>query len=236
VPDTAPAGLSRERVVDRAVTIADAEGLEAVTIRRLATDFGVTPMALYWHVKNKDELLAAMGDRLFAGVELGGLSDELSGEPSDEVPNDRWADQLRGLLESLVAAMRRHPSLLPLAFERVMQCEDGRAITEYALGLLRGAGFSVRESANIAAHALRTSIMLVLDEPGREIGQSAETKEEHVRAKRAQIAALPPDRYPNIIAAVDDLIGCADQEGYDQLGLGLFIAGVEALSRRYVTV
>ncbi len=58
--------LSREAIVDRAIAIADVEGLEAVSIRRLGQQFGVTPMALYWHVQNKDELLAAMGDRIFA--------------------------------------------------------------------------------------------------------------------------------------------------------------------------
>ena len=45
-----------------------AEGLEAVTIRRVALEFGVTPMALYWHVQNKDELLAAMGRSFFDGI------------------------------------------------------------------------------------------------------------------------------------------------------------------------
>ena len=51
--------LTRAAVAERALRLADAEGLEAVTIRRLAQELGVTPMALYWHFKNKDELLAA---------------------------------------------------------------------------------------------------------------------------------------------------------------------------------
>ena len=68
------AELSRELIVDRAVEMADAEGLEAVSIRRLGQEFGVTPMALYWHVQNKDELLAAMGDRIFAGLDPAGRS------------------------------------------------------------------------------------------------------------------------------------------------------------------
>jgi AcrR family transcriptional regulator len=51
--DAGPA-LSREAVIDRALDVADREGLAAVSIRRIAQDFDVTPMALYWHVKNKD--------------------------------------------------------------------------------------------------------------------------------------------------------------------------------------
>ena len=52
--------LTRESVIEVALTLADADGLDSVTIRRLAQHFSVTPMALYWHVKNKDELLQAM--------------------------------------------------------------------------------------------------------------------------------------------------------------------------------
>src|ERR1700704_1331822 len=60
--------LSRSAIVERALSVMDAEGPDAVTIRRIAQEFGVTPMALYWHVANKDELLAAMGDALLADV------------------------------------------------------------------------------------------------------------------------------------------------------------------------
>ena len=48
-------------MVGRAIALADAEGLDALTIRRLAQELGVTPMALYWHFRNKEELLAGAG-------------------------------------------------------------------------------------------------------------------------------------------------------------------------------
>src|SRR5947208_254282 len=51
--------LNRHAIVQRALTLMDTEGADAITIRRIAQEFGVTPMALYWHVANKDELLAA---------------------------------------------------------------------------------------------------------------------------------------------------------------------------------
>ena len=60
--------LSRDAIVECALAVMDVEGPDSVTIRRIAQEFGVTPMALYWHVANKDELLAAMGDALLAGV------------------------------------------------------------------------------------------------------------------------------------------------------------------------
>ena len=57
-------------MVDRALALADAHGLEALTIRRLAQDLGVTPMALYWHFRSKEELLAALGDRVWTEIDV----------------------------------------------------------------------------------------------------------------------------------------------------------------------
>ena len=88
---TRPA-LSREVVADRAVALADAEGLEAVTVRRLATELGVTPMALYWHFRTKEELLAGLGDRVLDSVRV----PDASGD---------WATDLRAALVALVTAM-----------------------------------------------------------------------------------------------------------------------------------
>lgn len=93
--------LSREAVIDHALDLADREGLAAVSIRRIAQDFGVTPMALYWHVKNKDELLAAMGERIVDSVEL------------PELAGDGGLQRLRPLLERLVGALARHPASTP---------------------------------------------------------------------------------------------------------------------------
>ena len=88
-------------IVDRALEIADEEGRDAITIRRVAQEFDVTPMALYWHVKNKDELLAAMGDRFFDGVRY----------PAE----GSWSDQLRGVMHALIESLRRHPASAHLA-------------------------------------------------------------------------------------------------------------------------
>ena len=62
--------LSRERVVEAALAIADADGLGALTIRSLAAELGVKPMSVYYHVANKDEILAALVDVVFGEIEL----------------------------------------------------------------------------------------------------------------------------------------------------------------------
>src|SRR5689334_25387975 len=82
--------LSKATVAERALRLADEEGLEAVTIRRLAQELGVTPMALYWHFKSKDELL------------LGIVDHSLSGVRADRTAGDPWQKQLRAMVEAVV--------------------------------------------------------------------------------------------------------------------------------------
>ena len=157
MPGRAKAELSRKAIVERALTIADAEGLEAVTIRRVAQEFGVTPMALYWHVQNKDELLAAMGQSFFDGI---GRRYARTG---------RWDEQLRGVVEALIESLREHPASAMLTFGQVLACEEGLEIAEFALDVLRTAGFDVVEAAEIARLALQVAIMLVTQQAGEEL-------------------------------------------------------------------
>ena len=89
--------LSRAAVVERGLAIGDEDGLEAVTIRRLAAELGVTPMALYWHFRNKDELMTGLADAVWSELDV------------RVDPQADWPLQLRGLLESLVGILRRHP-------------------------------------------------------------------------------------------------------------------------------
>jgi TetR/AcrR family tetracycline transcriptional repressor len=208
--------LSRDAIVERALHIADAETLEAVTIRRLGQEFGVTPMALYWHVKNKDELLDAMGDALFAGLSY------------DAGPDASWDQQLAAVVRALVDALRRHPGSRELAYRRVMACADGLQIAEHTLRLLRQAGFDRRRSADIATHALQTAVMLVSAEPGAEPGYSAEEAAERLAAKRAAVEQLPADDYPYIREMAADMFACDDPEGFYEFNVHLFVAGARA--------
>lgn len=209
------ADLSRDAIVDRSLAIADAEGIGAITVRRVAQEFGVTPMALYWHVKNKDELLDAMGDRFYD--DLDPISDE-----------GDWADRLRAAVTSLVAALRRHPGAAHLAAPRVMHCAAGRDLAEQTLALLRAEGFTVAQAADIARHAMQTAVMLVMNEAGAEPNAAAEMREGLMEAKRNALKALPVDRYPRLVEAADAMTDCEDVDGYYEFGVEMFVAGARA--------
>jgi TetR/AcrR family tetracycline transcriptional repressor len=214
----AKAELNRDAIVARALEIADTEGLPAITIRRLSKEFGVTPMALYWHVENKDELLAAMGDALFADI------------PVEVDPALDWHEQLRELELRLVTALRAHPGAADLAFERVLLCDVGRRLAEAVFDLLRNAGFSVRDTAGLGAQALRSAVALVAGEPGREFAGSAAERERLLAGKRAAMDALPAEQFPRLREMADALVDCDDQDEYYRLGVDLYVAGVTKLA------
>ncbi len=125
-------GLHRDRIVQRALELADEEGLDAVSFRRLAAEFEVTPMALYRHVADRDDLLAAMSDLVLAEIEV------------PEQVDDDWLRALRDVLRSSVTAYTHHPAARRLSY--IGRWSPGSlALTERLVRLLADAGFNERE-------------------------------------------------------------------------------------------
>lgn len=211
--------LSRSAVVDRALALADSEGLDALTIRRLATELGVTPMALYWHFRGKEELVAGLADRIW-------------GEIRTDV--DRcapWWDQLRVMMESLIDVLRAHSSASALLMSAEKLGPSHWRATETTLDILRTAGFDPVHASEIARSALWTGLTLVMSEPGFEPGLPEEQRAEHMRRKQVELASLPPDRYPRLVEAAVPLTSCGDgPEFHYRFGVDLFIEGVRALA------
>ena len=217
----AAARLSKAAVVQRALALADELGLEALTIRRLAQDLGVTPMALYWHFRSKEELLAGLGDQVWAEID------------ADADPAADWPAQLRGLMESLVAVLRGHPSASQLLMAgQKLHGEASIAVTETALAVLARAGFSPAQASEIARSALWTGLMLVLGEPGFDPAGTPAERAEQMRQDRIRLAMLPPDRFPFVVEAAGPLTACDDPDFHYQFGIDMFIAGVVAMAAR----
>jgi TetR/AcrR family tetracycline transcriptional repressor len=211
--------LSRAAIVERALTVMDAHGPDAVTIRRIAQEFGVTPMALYWHVANKDELLAAMGDALLEGV-------------NPPAATGTWSVQLRGVVDALIAGLSRHPAAAELVFPRILVTEPGLRLTEFTLTLLEDAGFTPQQAADLARMGLHTAMMLVTQRPGAESETALDERDALLAEKRAHIEQLPADRYPHVRAAAMPLTDCDDETAYYSFGVDLYVEGAQALLRR----
>ncbi len=212
--------LTSRRVVAGALALADAEGLGAVTIRRLAGELGVTPMALYWHFRSKDDLLDGMAASVFEGI-----------DPSTDA-SAAWQEQLRVLLGSVLGALRAHPSAAILVSTRTVNSEGGLRATEAALDILRRGGFSPAEATQAARHALSGVTNLVSGEPGVVVRDESRASPDARRRARVLLESLPPERYPRLVEAAAPLSEGVDPDDYFAFGLDLLIAGIEAMAAR----
>lgn len=139
----------RSHLLQGAIAVADAEGLEAVSMRRLATHLGVGPMSLYRHVANKDELLALMADTAFAEIEL----------PNPGPPG--WRPKLELIARAEWQLFRRHLWLSEVvSFTRPLQAPAMMAHTEWVLAALEGLGLPMgtRMQEALTLHALVLSV------------------------------------------------------------------------------
>ena len=219
-PDGERTRLSKRSVVDRALKLADADGLDTLTIRKLAQDLGVTPMALYWHFRSKDDLLEGVAEHVWGEIEV-------NVDPS--VP---WWGQLQGGLESLIKVLRAHPSAAQLLLEHEKRNDAALRATEATLEVLLSAGFDPQHASEIARGTLWTGITLVMSEAGYQPELSAEERAEYRRRNEIYLAMLPAPRYPRLIQCATQMADC-DPDFHYRLGVEMFIAGVRAMVERY---
>ena len=212
--------LSKAAVVVRAIALADAEGLDALTIRRLAQELGVTPMALYWHFRNKDELLNGLSDQFWS---------EIDTDVDDAAP---WPDQLRAMLDSLVQVLREHPSASQLLVAGEKQSPAALEAIEVTLEVLSRGGFDPQHASAVARNGLWTGLMLAMSEPGYGPSLSEGERAEQQLRNRIRLAMLPPDRYPCLVEAAEPMTDCDDQDFHYRFGIDLFIRGVQAMAER----
>jgi TetR/AcrR family transcriptional regulator, tetracycline repressor protein len=209
--------LTRAAVVDQALALADKSGLDALTIRKLATELGVTPMALYWHFHGKDELLDGLVDRLWGEVD------------ATVDRNAPWTEQIRGLFESLLRVLRAHPAAPELLQHSKKQGDAALNVTELALDILRTAGFSPQDASFAARSALSTGISLVMSEPGIESLDDTE-RAELQRKKQVALATQSPVKFPRLVECALPMTACDNPEEHYRFGVDLFIGGLAAVA------
>ena len=210
--------LNRDEVVARALRIVDEQGLDALTVRKVADEFGVTPMALYWHFANKDALLDAVGDAVVADLRLPDLSLDLE-------------HYLGEAMTALVDVMRAHPRAASLLPHRILLTDPGREITEATLDKLVTAGFDVDKAAAVAHYAMMIATTLVAAEPGAETSIKPADRGAALEAKLALLQSLPADRYPRLRVAAPAMVECGDSDEYYADAVEIFVAGVMADAR-----
>jgi AcrR family transcriptional regulator len=209
--------LSRERVVRAAMALADAGGIDALTMRRLGDELGVEAMSLYKHVANKDDLIDGMTDAVFAEIEL----------PSGATD---WRTAMRERAVSVRAALSRHPWATPLMQSRTSPGPATMRHHDTVIGTLRTAGFSVA----LTAHAFSALDSYIYGFAQQQRSLPFETGEQTAELAEAILAQFPAEAYPHLAElTVQHVL----QPGYDygdefEFGLDLVLDGLERARTR----
>jgi AcrR family transcriptional regulator len=216
-PKTTPAQartpLSRERVLAAAVELADADGIDAITMRKVGEALGVEAMSLYNHVANKSDLLDGMVDVVFSEIEL----------PSgDDVG---WREAMRVRCASARQVLARHPWAVGLMDSRTSPGAATLGHHDAVLGVLIGAGLSLP----LAGHAFAVLDSYTYGFALQEAVIPVEGPEQTADLAAEILGAQAADAYPNMVAFTT---GYVLQGGYDfadefDWGLDLVLDGLE---------
>ena len=223
---SARAPLSRERVFQSAVDLVDAEGLGALTMRRLAEALGVEAMSLYHHVRNKEGVLDGIVE-----VIVGEMLDAVSDLDTSRVEAD-WAGVMRERVLAAREVLLRHPWAPDVIESRRTMIPAVVHYYEGVLAILRRGGFSY-DLAHHALHALGSRVLgftQELFEPDTPEGDEA--NEETFRQLAEQLPNLV-GMLSSVSHAEDGALGWCDDQAEFEFGLDVLLDGLElARSRR----
>ena len=215
------ARLSRDIVLGKALEMVDAEGLEALTMRRLGQELGRDPMSLYRYAENRAALLDGVSELVL---------DQLTIQQDD--PD--WKAQLRAIAHNLRTLALQHPNVVPLLVTRPLSTPLGlRPLgtlrpLEKILSLLVSAGFDPSD----ALHVYRVYYGFLYGHILNELQEFVVDPEENEVLLRLGLHRLPAKEFPNLRALAPAL---ADYDGASELdqGLTILLSGLEAqLSRQ----
>ncbi len=206
------ARLNRERVLRAALALADENGIESLTMRKLGESLGVEAMSLYNHVANKADLLDGLIDVVFSEIDL----------PSGA---DGWKTAMRKRAMAARAVLSRHRWAIGLMESRTSPGPATLRHHDAVLGCLREGGFSLE----LAAHAYSALDSYIYGFALQERGLPFDTPEEASAVAQAIVATFPAGEYPHLAQfAFEHVL----QPGYDygkefEFGLDLILDGLE---------
>lgn len=219
-------GLTRVAVVARALEIGTAEGLEAVSLRRLAREFGVTSMALYRHVRDKQDLVNAMTEATLEGVDA----------TVGFRPGMTWTERLRLGIDNYKQQLDTRPLALPLSIAYSGQGTPAIwKVLEDFLAILLDAGFGRRE-AIIQIRMLSGLLAgyLLLHRQGSPLPEDAHQIDLMRRGFALAQMSLPRDEFPNLIENAEDTaeVWLSDPDRWWRNTVDLITFGLERMLER----
>jgi AcrR family transcriptional regulator len=199
--------LSRQAIVEAAVKVLDAEGVDALTVRRLGEELGTGSATLYWHIGSKDELGELVYDHVMGEIVL------------PEPDPARWQVQVKDLARQAYRTMLRHNDAVRLSLGRIPVGPNMLRVMEWALDLLRRAGIPDQAAAyagDILGRYIDASVLEVTSPGGPDL-----------EAVGRYFGSLPIDQFPNM-AALSRAMFTGDDDDRFEFGLDLLVRGLEA--------
>jgi AcrR family transcriptional regulator len=209
--------LSEDAILDVAMRILREEGLDAVTMRRLAGELDTGPASLYVYISGRDALRNALLDRVAGMVEL------------EEPDPSRWREQVVRFAERMLRALEAYPGIATVAVANPPTGEGALRVADNLAGLLRAGGIRDRDVAwacdilplIITASAVEAAVH----------EQRGNTEPDVVDRLAEVFLALPADRYPHIAALAEDLVSGDGDERF-RFSVEVFVDGLAARAVR----
>jgi AcrR family transcriptional regulator len=206
--------LSREAIVDAAIEVLDAEGLSAVTMRRVADVLGTGPASLYAHVAAKDEMVAAVLDRVLSEVMI-----------PDPIDSQHWQEQLKEIARSVRQVFARHRDIARASLGNIPTGEGALPGINAMVGILLAGGVS----PEVASWSVDILALYLTASAFEDSLETFPVGEEDSIAFREELkgffASLPPDRFPYLVALADPLTS-GDGDHRFEFGLDLLVRGI----------
>jgi AcrR family transcriptional regulator len=215
-PDRVP--LSRAEIVATAIRLIDEGGIDACSMRRLGTELGAGATSLYWHVRNKDELIDLIVDEIIGEV--------VADYEATARPDASWRDQLAEIARSLRRVLLVHRHIAPLLGERPTLGPNALDAAERVMGILLEAGFDHRRTSMGSGAVINyASGFAIFESRMPEAAAQEPAAEELAAAVMAYLESLPEERYPNMRAVAQVTITETEQF---EFGLQRLLDGLEA--------
>jgi AcrR family transcriptional regulator len=207
--------ITREAIVEAALRILDAEGLDGLSMRRVADELDTGAASLYRHVGSKDGLL----DLLF---------DQIIGEQHVPDPEpERWREQLKEVARTMRTTILRHRDVVRISIGRIPMGPNALTYSERVLAILRAGG--VPDPLAVLGHHLLIAVVngYTIDETGEggEPPPDQPPPDEAAAMARDYLASLPVERFPNLVSLADHIVA-GDPDARFELLLDLFVDGL----------
>jgi AcrR family transcriptional regulator len=214
------APLTREAIVAAALRVLDAEGVDGLSMRRVGEELGAGAASIYWHVRNKDQLLQLIFERVIEEAEL----------PAPDPA--RWKEQLGLLAVQMRAILNRHRDVARISLGRVPSGPAVAVVTEWLFTLLTPVGIPDKVIAYLGdLFGLYAGAFTFEESLGTASFTGPDLSvEQFVAMLKDYVLSLPEDRFPHTRRAVD-LIFDADREDRYMFGVDLMIRGLETYAR-----